>query len=32
LLVTLFFGTYAALVPLAALAAILVVVAYHMSE
>ncbi|HEY5062213.1 MAG TPA: SulP family inorganic anion transporter, partial [Gemmatimonadaceae bacterium] len=32
LLVTLFFGAYAALIPLAALAAILVVVAYHMSE
>ncbi|HXT17309.1 MAG TPA: sulfate permease [Gemmatimonadaceae bacterium] len=32
LLVTLFFGRYAALVPLATLAGILVIVAYHMSE
>ena len=32
LLITLFFGQYAALIPLATLAAILVVVAYHMSE
>ncbi len=32
LLVTLFFGQYAARIPLAVLAAILVVVAYHMSE
>lgn len=32
LLVTLFFGQYAAQIPLAVLAAILVVVAYHMSE
>ena len=32
LLITLFFGKWAALIPLAALAAILVVVAYHMSE
>jgi SulP family sulfate permease len=32
LLVTLFFGRYAALIPLAVLAAILVVVSYHMSE
>jgi len=32
LLVTLFFGGYAAQIPLAVLAAILVVVAYHMSE
>jgi len=32
LLVTLFFGQYAAMIPLAVLAAILVVVAYHMSE
>jgi SulP family sulfate permease len=32
LLITLFFGRFAALVPLATLAAILVVVAYHMSE
>src|SRR5258705_128246 len=32
LLVTLFLGRYAALIPMAALAAILVVVAYHMSE
>jgi SulP family sulfate permease len=32
LLVTLFFGRWAALIPLATLAAILVVVAYHMSE
>jgi SulP family sulfate permease len=32
LLITLFFGRLAALIPLAALAAILVVVAYHMSE
>ncbi len=32
LLVTLFFGKWAALIPMAALAAILVVVAYHMSE
>jgi SulP family sulfate permease len=32
LLITLFFGRYAALIPLAALAAILVIVAYHMSE
>ena len=32
LLVTLFFGRYAAVIPLATLAAILVVVAYHMSE
>jgi SulP family sulfate permease len=32
LLITLFFGRYAALIPLATLAAILVVVAYHMSE
>lgn len=32
LLVTLFFGAWAALIPMAALAAILVVVAYHMSE
>jgi sulfate permease, SulP family len=32
LLITLFFGRWAALIPLAALAAILVVVAYHMSE
>lgn len=32
LLVTLFFGRYAAEIPLATLAAILVVVAYHMSE
>lgn len=32
LLVTLFFGRWAAYIPLAALAAILVVVAYHMSE
>jgi SulP family sulfate permease len=32
LLITLFLGRYAALIPLATLAAILVVVAYHMSE
>jgi sulfate permease, SulP family len=32
LVITLFFGRWAALIPLAALAAILVVVAYHMSE
>jgi SulP family sulfate permease len=32
LLITLFFGRFAALIPLATLAAILVVVAYHMSE
>ena len=32
LLITLFFGRWAALIPLATLAAILVVVAYHMSE
>jgi len=32
LLITLFFGTWAALIPLASLAAILVFVAYHMSE
>ena len=32
LLITLFFGRWAALIPLAALAAILVMVAYHMSE
>ena len=32
LLITLFFGKWAALIPMAALAAILVVVAYHMSE
>ena len=32
LLITLFFGRYAAAIPLAALAAILVIVAYHMSE
>lgn len=32
LLITLFFGRWAALVPMATLAAILVVVAYHMSE
>lgn len=32
LLVTLFFGKWAALIPMAALAGILVVVAYHMSE
>ncbi len=32
LLITLFFGQWAALIPLAALAAILVMVAYHMSE
>jgi SulP family sulfate permease len=32
LFITLFFGRWAALIPLAALAAILVVVAYHMSE
>ncbi len=32
LLITLFFGRWAALIPMAALAAILVVVAYHMSE
>jgi SulP family sulfate permease len=32
LLITLFFGKYAAEIPLATLAAILVVVAYHMSE
>jgi SulP family sulfate permease len=32
LLITLFFGRYAGLIPLAALAGILVVVAYHMSE
>lgn len=32
LLITLFFGRWAAMIPLAALAAILVVVAYHMSE
>src|SRR5258708_23497247 len=32
LLITLFFGRWAGLVPLATLAAILVVVAYHMSE
>lgn len=32
LLITLFFGTWAALIPMAALAAILVVVAYNMSE
>lgn len=32
LLITLFFGRYAAAIPLAVLAAILVVVAYHMSE
>jgi len=32
LLVTLFFGQYAAAIPLATLAAILVVVSYHMSE
>ncbi len=32
LLVTLFFGRYAALIPLATLAGILVIVAYHMSE
>jgi SulP family sulfate permease len=32
LLITLFFGRWAALIPMAGLAAILVVVAYHMSE
>jgi SulP family sulfate permease len=32
LLITLFFGRYAGLIPLASLAAILVIVAYHMSE
>jgi len=32
LLITLFFGRWAAMIPMAALAAILVVVAYHMSE
>ena len=32
LLITLFFGRWAALIPLATLAAILVIVAYHMSE
>ena len=32
LLIVLFFGRWAALIPLAALAAILVIVAYHMSE
>jgi SulP family sulfate permease len=32
LLITLFFGRFAALIPMATLAAILVVVAYHMSE
>ncbi|MGE0439849.1 MAG: SulP family inorganic anion transporter [Gemmatimonadales bacterium] len=32
LVITLFFGRYAALIPMATLAAILVVVAYHMSE
>jgi SulP family sulfate permease len=32
LLITLFFGRYAGLIPLATLAAILVIVAYHMSE
>src|SRR5690606_20088948 len=32
LLITLFFGRYAALIPMAVLAAILVVVAFHMSE
>jgi SulP family sulfate permease len=32
LLITLFFGRWAALIPLSALAAILVMVAYHMSE
>jgi len=32
LLITLFFGRWAALIPLASLAAILVVVSYHMSE
>ncbi len=32
LLITLFFGRWAGLIPMAALAAILVVVAYHMSE
>ena len=32
LLITLFFGRYAGFIPLAALAAILVIVAYHMSE
>lgn len=32
LLITLFFGRYAALIPLATLASILVIVAYHMSE
>jgi sulfate permease, SulP family len=32
LLITLFFGRYASLIPLATLSAILVVVAYHMSE
>ncbi|MEJ1731376.1 SulP family inorganic anion transporter, partial [Escherichia coli] len=32
LLITLFFGRWAAMIPLATLAAILVVVAYHMSE
>ncbi|MGE3526966.1 MAG: SulP family inorganic anion transporter, partial [Gemmatimonadales bacterium] len=32
LLITLFFGRWAGLIPLAALAAILIVVAYHMSE
>jgi SulP family sulfate permease len=32
LFITLFFGRYAALIPLATLAAILVIVAYHMSE
>jgi SulP family sulfate permease len=32
LLITVFFGQYAALIPMATLAAILVVVAYHMSE
>ncbi len=32
LFITLFFGRYAALIPLSTLAAILVVVAYHMSE
>ena len=32
LLITLFFGRWAALIPLAALAAILLMVAYHMSE
>jgi sulfate permease, SulP family len=32
LVITLFFGRWAALIPMAALAAILVIVAYHMSE